>query len=137
MLDVHHMTFYRWVKRGFAPAPVVQLKNGTMYFKPLDIALFLKKLKAAKDYKEPRPGGRPWSYWLDEDKGFITLAGVRKELGLSSWKIKRWMKCEFIPPPSLIDRNGVMLFDKSWLERVRDIFSGFSNFDLRKGGFSL
>ena len=51
----------------------------------------------------------------------MTTTIVARELSMGRGQLISWVEHGALPPPSVIDKNGVRYFDQDWLEKAREI----------------
>ncbi|MDP2323161.1 MAG: MerR family transcriptional regulator [Gammaproteobacteria bacterium] len=51
----------------------------------------------------------------------MTTTAVARELGMGTGQLRSWVARGALPPPSVVDKNGVRYFDQDWLEKAREI----------------
>ena len=51
----------------------------------------------------------------------LTTSEVARQLGMSIGRVVSWVGRGALPPPSLIDNNGVRYFDREWLVKAKEI----------------
>jgi len=51
----------------------------------------------------------------------MTTTQVAKMLGMKVTQLVSWVEHGALPPPSLVDNNGVRYFDQQWLKTAKEI----------------
>jgi len=51
----------------------------------------------------------------------LTTNQVAKQLGMKVGQLISWVEHGALPPPTIIDSNGVRYFDREWLSKATEI----------------
>ena len=49
----------------------------------------------------------------------MTTTQVAKQLGMKAGQVVSWVERGALPPPTVIDNNGVRYFDQEWLKKAK------------------
>ena len=56
---------------------------------------------------------------LSDRVRFFTMTDVARELELTIAQVERRLEQEILPPPTVVRRSGLRLFNRAWLDAAR------------------